>query len=60
MKNAKRWLQIIGGSLMLAAILGGHRGFYYEWNPEMFLAGALVFFSTFITWKRKANDDDLD
>jgi hypothetical protein len=60
MKNIKHWLQIAGGSLMIAAILGGHRGVYYEWNPKMFLAGALIFLSTFIIWRRKENDDDLD
>ena len=57
MKNIKNWLQIVGGSLMLSAILGGHRGFYYEWNPKVFTAGALIFLCAFLTWKPKVNDD---
>ena len=58
--NIKHWLQIVGGSLMLAAILGSNRGFYYEWNPKMFTVGALIFMCTFLTWKAKKNDDNDD
>jgi hypothetical protein len=55
--HTKQWLQIVGGGLMLAGITGGRTVQF--WHPKMFLAGALIFLSTFITWKRKGNDDDV-
>ena len=54
--NAKQWLQILGVSLMLAAVTGGRTGVF--WHPKTFIVGALIFFATFITWKRSRNDDD--
>jgi hypothetical protein len=54
--KAKQWFQILGASLMVAAVTGGRTGVF--WHPKTFLAGALIFSSTFIKWKRSANDDD--
>ncbi len=54
--NTKQWLQLIGISLMVAAITGGRTGQF--WHPKTFYAGALIFLSTFLTWRRKPNDDD--
>jgi hypothetical protein len=59
MNDIKRWLQIVGGGVMLAEILGG-RQFHYQPSPKMFLVGALVFLSSFITWKAKKSDDNDD
>lgn len=57
--DAKRWLQIIGGSLMLSAITKGRQWqWHYHWEPKTFFTGMLIFLSTFITWKRKGKDDD--
>jgi len=55
--TTKQTLQIWGGGLMLAGIMPGRT--LHFWHPKMFLAGALIFLSTFITWKRKGNDDDV-
>ena len=54
--NTKQWLQILGSGLMLAGITGGRTVQF--WHPKMFLAGALIFVSTFLTWKHNANDHD--
>jgi hypothetical protein len=43
---------------MLSAITG--RGqLEWHWRSKRFLAGALIFLSTFITWRRNGNDDDV-
>jgi hypothetical protein len=55
--SAKKWLQIVGGSLMLAAVVGAG-DIRWRFHPKMFLAGALIFLSTFLTWKRDRNDDN--
>jgi hypothetical protein len=43
---------------MLYGITGG-RNFYIIWQPQrkVFAVGALIFLSTFLTWKRKKDDD---
>ena len=68
----KQWLQLMGGCLMLAAIWpfrGNDDPLDTQWrvHPKMFLAGALIFLSTFLTWKptqngndRRTRDDDSD
>ena len=54
--HTKHWLQVVAGSLMLSAITG--RGqLEWHWHPKRLLAGALIFLSTFITWRRNRNDD---
>jgi hypothetical protein len=39
--NAKKWLQILEGGLMVFAISGGKRP-EWQWHPKFFLAGALI------------------
>jgi hypothetical protein len=56
--NWKKWFQMWGGGLMLSGLLGGRQ--VQVWHPKIFLAGVLMFASTFITWKRSGKDDDLD
>ncbi len=66
----KQWLQIVGGSLMLAAIwpFRNYDPLDTRWrvHPKMFLAGALIFLSTFLTWKPiqkpkdRTRDDDTE
>jgi len=55
--HVKHWLQILGGALMLDAFLVGRVGTYFEFNPTMFKVGALIFLSSFLTWKAKKYDD---
>jgi hypothetical protein len=53
----KQWLQIVGVALIVAAITSG-RQYPWRFHPRMFLAGLLIFASTFLTWKRKEDGDD--
>ena len=43
---------------MLSAITGRGR-LQWHWHPKGFLAGALIFLVTFITWRRNGNDNDV-
>lgn len=52
----KQWLQTVGGGAMLAALLPG-RTAQWRFHPYIFLVGALLFLSSFITWKPTNPDD---
>jgi hypothetical protein len=54
--NAKKWLQVIGGGLMLSAIYGGRSQVKFHFDEKEFWIGALIFASSFLTWKRYRND----
>jgi hypothetical protein len=49
--NWKQWVQAMGGGIMLGSIY--HRGFHF--NQKGFAVGALIFASSFLTWKRSKN-----
>ncbi len=54
--TAKRWIQIIGGGLMLEGVLGGRTG--HMWHPTIILSGAIIFLCSFLIRKPKQDDDD--
>ena len=57
--HVKHYLQIVGAVLMLLAIFHFDLLYHYEFEPKLFAAGALIFLSTFLTWKpKKPGDDD--
>jgi hypothetical protein len=55
--NAKKWLQGVGGGLKVFAICGAGN-IQWRFHTKAFIAGALVFLSSFLTWKHDGNDDD--
>jgi hypothetical protein len=52
--SLKQQIQIVGGAIVLSGLLGG-RGAHP--SRIVFLVGAAIFLSTFITWKPKKGDD---
>ena len=58
--NTKQRFQILGGSIMFVAFLPQRGEPAWQFHPKMFRLGALICASTFLTWKRKKNDDEDD
>lgn len=56
--NTKKWLQAIGVGIMLSAIYDGRSIDKWRFDQKDLLIGALIFASSFLTWKRKHNGDD--
>jgi hypothetical protein len=49
--NWKQWLQVVGGGIMCGSILTRHLEFHFD--RKGFVIGALIFASSFLTWKRQ-------
>ena len=56
--NTKKWLQVIGATLMLSTLSSKGQPLEWRFDLNTFLVGALIFASSFLTWKRNRNGDD--
>jgi hypothetical protein len=54
----KKWLQAVGAATMLSAIYNGRSAVKLHFDPKLFLAGALMFAFSFLTWKRKGDGNN--
>jgi hypothetical protein len=53
--SMKQILQLVGIVLMVSGFWSGRSE--QMWRPKTFYAGVLIFALTFLTWKRRANND---